>query len=318
MDQKQFHTTPDNCDITLNNTSRSHVSFLATNRKLLFILSIIVFIIYLSSIKGPFVLDDIDNIRDNPQIRITALTLDGIINAGFNSLASHRPVANISFALNYYLHGYDVIGYHLVNILIHIITGITLFYFIKATLVLSNFHNMKIGPEKNASPGKLNYSINAGLSTPQRSIDATSNELLFIPFFTTFIWLVHPIQTQTVSYIVQRMNGMAAMFYILSLLFYVKGRLANTKRKKQGLFLGCIISGILSLGSKEIAVTLPFVIFLYEWFFFQKINLKWLKRNSIYILCIFLFIIVLAFFFLCSNPIKVILSTYETRDFTLL
>ena len=62
---------------------------------------------------------------------------------------------------------------------------------------------------------------------------------------------------------------MAAMFYILSLLFYVKARLSNSKGKKLALFLACIISGMLSLGSKEIAATLPFFVFLYEWYFFQ-------------------------------------------------
>jgi Flp pilus assembly protein TadD len=249
----------------------------------------------MNSIKGPFIFDDIPNILDNPYIRLTKLTLDGIIRAGFESLASNRPLANISFALNYYLNGYDVANYHLVNIFIHILTGIILFFYIKATIELSNFQNI----------------------TPPHSLSPTSTELTLIAFFTTFIWLVHPIQTQTVSYVVQRMNSMAAMFYILSLLFYVKGRLANTKRKKQALFLGCMLSGILSLGSKEIAATLPFFILLYEWFFFQKVSLKWLKRHSIYFICIFLFVILLAFFFLGTNPIKVILSTYNTRDFTL-
>jgi len=278
-------------------------------------------VIYSNTLHSPFVFDDRVNIHDNPKIRLTKLTLDGIISAGFDSYASHRPLANVSFALNYYLHRYDVAGYHLVNILMHIITGIILFYFVKVTLVLSNFQNMKIEPEKNTSINKQNCSItnstNSSISTSPRSFSPTSTELLFIAFFITFIWLVHPIQTQTVSYVVQRMTSMAAMFYILSLLFYIKARLANTKRKKQVLFLGCILSGILSLGSKEIAVTLPFFIFLYEWFFFQEISLNWLKRNSIYFLCIFLFIILLAFFFIGSNPIKIILSTYNTRDFTL-
>jgi Flp pilus assembly protein TadD len=285
------------------------------------VICLVCIFIYSNILNSSFVFDDRVNIHHNPNIRLTKLTLDGIINAGFKSLASHRPVANVSFALNYYFHRYDVLGFHLVNILIHVITGIILFYFIKVTLVLSNFRNIKIEPEKNASPNKQNCSIqnsiNANISTPPRSLDPTSTQLLFIAFFSTFIWLVHPIQTQTVSYVVQRMNSMAAMFYILSLLFYVKGRLANTKRKKLILFLGSMLSGILSLGSKEIAATLPFFILLYEWFFFQTVSLKWLKRHSIYFICIFLFVILLAFFFLGTNPIKVILSTYNTRDFTL-
>lgn len=321
MDPRKSHKKSINCNVNSNNQTRWYFSFFTSEFILLLLLVVCICFIYTNSIKGPFVFDDIPNIQDNPQIRLTKLTLDGIISAGFESLSSNRSVANISFALNYYFNRYDVAGYHLVNILMHIITGIILFYFIKVTFELLNPQNLKLPFEKNAPPDKRNLlihnSINSSISTSQHSISPTSADLVFISFFTTLIWLVHPVQTQTISYIVQRMNGMAAMFYILSFLFYVKARLAKTKRKKYTLFLGCILSGILSLGSKEIAATLPFFIFLYEWFFFQEVSLKWLKRNSIYFLCIFLFIILLAFFFLGSNPIKVILSTYNTRDFTL-
>jgi len=320
MVRKKILKTSINCNVNSNHQTRSYFSFITSEFILLLVLVIWVCFLYKNSIKGPFVFDDISNIQDNPYIRLTKLTLDGLISAGFESLASNRPVANISLALNYYFNGYNVAGYHLVNILIHIITGIILFYFIKITLVLSTPHNLRIGLEKTTSPNKRNLLIHnsktSSISTPQSYSILASTELLFIAFFTTFIWLVHPLQTQTVSYIVQRMNSMAAMFYILSLILYVKARLANTKRKKLGLFLGCILSGILSLGSKEIAATLPFFIFLYEWYFFQGVSLKWLKRNSIYFLCILLFIILLAFFLLGSHPIKIKLTTYNARDFT--
>jgi len=321
MDRKKLHKTSMNCNINSSNQTRSYGSFFTPEFILLLVLVICICFIYSNSIKGPFVFDDVPNIRDNPRIRLAKLTLDGITTAGIESYSSHRPVANISFALNYYFNGYNVAGYHLVNILIHIITGIILFYLIKVTLGLLRSHSLKPRSEKNMPPDQRNNSIHnikrSSILTLPRSFGAESTELLFIPFFTTFIWLVHPVQTQTVSYIVQRMNGMAAMFYILSLILYVKARLSNTKRKRQALFLGCILSGILSLGSKEIAITLPFFIFLYEWFFFQELSLKWLKRNSIYFLCILLFIIFFAFFFLDNHPIKTILSTYNTRDFTL-
>ena len=74
---------------------------------------------------------------------------------------------------------------------------------------------------------------------------------------------------------------MAAMFYILSFFLYVKGRLAEERRRKQALFGGAILAALLALGSKEIAATLPIFIFLYEWYFFQELNLSWLKRQLI-------------------------------------
>ena len=66
----------------------------------------------------------------------TKFTLEGIKNAGLQNSSSNRPVANISFALNYYFHKYNVLGYHLVNILIHVTTGILLYLFVKTTLSL--------------------------------------------------------------------------------------------------------------------------------------------------------------------------------------
>jgi protein O-mannosyl-transferase len=321
MDQKQFHKTSNNCEINLNGQYRSRFSFLTMDFLLLFLLVVFGFIVYSSSIKGPFVFDDMVNIRDNSKFRLTELTLNEMVRAGFESPCSHRPVANISFALNYYFNRYDVAGYHLVNILMHMATGIILFYFFKITLGLLNAYNFEFQIKKKASPDKQNCSIhnstNSSISTSQHSLGPASTEILFISFFAAFIWLVHPLQTQTVSYIVQRMNCMAAMFYILSLLLYVKARLANSKWKKLALFLGCILSGILSLGSKEIAATLPFFIFLYEWYFFQDVSLKWLKRNSIYLFGFLFVVILIVFFYLDGHPIEKILSAYNHRDFTL-
>ncbi|MFX0137252.1 MAG: tetratricopeptide repeat protein [Candidatus Hodarchaeota archaeon] len=322
MESTQFPKIIDNRKINFNAQSRSRFPFLKMDLLLLFLLVIFGFIIYSSSIKGPFVFDDTFNIRDNPKIRLTKLTLDGLIKAGFESPCPNRPVANISFALNHYFNRYDVAGYHFVNILIHIITGIILFYFIKITLELLNFQGLAPQFEKHTPPDKRNNlnhsSINSSVFSSQHSFSPNSTEILFISFFSTSIWLVHPVQTQAVSYIVQRMNSMAVMFYILSLLFYVKTRHTNSKRKKLVLLLGCILSGILSLGSKEIALTLPLFIFLYEWYFFQEVSLKWLKRNSIYLL-LFLFIVtLLLFFYLDGHPIERILYTYKHRDFNLL
>ena len=320
MGTKQFHKSSNSCEINLSIESRPYLHFL-TKGLLLLLLAMFIFIIYSGSIKGPFVFDDVYNIRDNPNIRLTKLTFDGISKAGFESPCPHRPVANVSFALNYYFNRNDTTGYHFINILMHILTGIILFYLIKATLGLLNARNLDSGFGTYITAEKQNILIhnsqNANNSTLQHPLGTSSKEILFISFFTAFIWLVHPLQTQTVNYIVQRMNCMASMFYILSLLLYIKARLSNSKRIKLGLFTGCLLSGLLSLGSKEIAASLPFLIFLYEWYFFQDINLDWLKRNSIYLFCFLFIVTILVFFYLDGHPIERILSTYSHRDFTL-
>ena len=102
---------------------------------LLSLLAVIVVLIYTPSLTTPYIFDDIGSIRDNPQIRIPSLSLKNLAWAGFHSPLANRPVANISFALNYYIHGYNPVGFHVVNVLIHIATGFFLYFLAKATLL---------------------------------------------------------------------------------------------------------------------------------------------------------------------------------------
>ena len=249
-------------------------------------LAVLVFLIYSNTLESPFIYDDLSNIQNNPSIRLNHITLENIKRAGFEDRSSNRPVALISFALNYYFNGYDATGYHLINILIHIITGVLLYFFVKTTLNLP-------------------------------SIPSQYRTSLWIPLMAVLIWLVHPVNTQSVTYIVQRMNSMAAMFYILSFLLYVKGRLVGVKWKKYLLFLACILAGALSLGSKEIAAILPFFIFLYEWYFFQNLDYRWLKRHISHIVAVLILVIIGAFFYFDAHPFEKILTGYKGYEFTL-
>ena len=95
---------------------------------LLSLLAIVVILIYTDTLTTPLIFDDIRNIRDNPHIRVSSLSLKNLTRAGFQSPESSRPVANISFALNYYFNGFNLVGFHLVNILIHIFGGIFLYF----------------------------------------------------------------------------------------------------------------------------------------------------------------------------------------------
>ena len=253
---------------------------------LILIFPFVALLIYSGSLRGPFIFDDMGHIPKNPHTRLEKLTLDGIARASFDSPARTRPVANMSFALNYYLDRYNPMGYHLVNILIHVATGLFLYFFVKTTL---NILPPRAGPSMNG----------------------------WIAFFAALIWLVHPVQTQSVSYIVQRMNSLAAMFYVSSLLLYGRARIATERRKKWALFGGCILAGILALGSKEIAATLPFFIFLYEWYFFQDLSWPWLRRHLTLFGGLLILLAILALLYLGINPVERILESYNIRDFTL-
>jgi Tfp pilus assembly protein PilF len=252
---------------------------------LLVLLAVAVIFIYSETLSGPFIFDDRNNIRENPHIRISQITLKNLASAAFDSPSNKRPVANISFALNYYIHGYNVVGFHAVNVIIHVITGILLYFFVQTTF-----------------------------RTP--ALRSRYARYKWISFFTAAIWLVHPLQTQSVSYIVQRMNSLAAMFYILSFLCYAQLRLNPQKRSKWWLLFGCILPGILALGTKQNTATLPFFLLLYEWYFFRDLSLKWLKDHLALLAGLLLLLAIVALIFLGTDPLDKIWTGYAFRHFT--
>jgi len=199
---------------------------------------------YSNTLNSPFYLDDFQNIFENPHVQLTRLDWESLSilaqDRGFRrqTRGLHRPASMLSFALNYYFGQYEVFGYHLVNTIIHIMTGIFLFFLFKTTLRLCN----------KPDGLQLNHSLSPDI----------------ISFFAALIWLVHPLHTESVTYIVQRMNSMAGMFYILSLFFYINGRISQRgfdatdvkppipkKVTPYIWFAGCFLSGILAVASKQ-------------------------------------------------------------------
>jgi len=243
-----------------------------------------------------------------------------------------RQIGNITFALNYYFHQYNLAGYHVVNIITHILNGILLYLFINITLrVLKAESSKPKGENKNPIP---------------ESIDSS-----FIAFFAALFWLVNPVHTQSVTYIVQRLNSLAAMFFIMSFLFYVKGRIVqkrgshnpepdkNTQQKTQKKksktrnsrdipqrtaryhyiwFSGSALAWMLALGCKQIAATLPIFIYLYEWYFFQNLSKDWLKHTLKYFFAILVLFGLTTFALTDLNPLEKIISGYAQKDFTLM
>jgi tetratricopeptide (TPR) repeat protein len=259
-------------------------------RECLFFLFLIIlaFHIYARGKDGPFVLDDLHNIADNSYIQISRLDFESLRRAAFESPLPTRPVANLSFAFNYYFNQLDPKSFRLVNVLIHLGNGLLLLLLLKATL---------------SSPA---------LSNRDRGMNR------FMPYAAVTLWIVNPLHTQSVSYIVQRMNLMAAFFCLLTLLLYIYARLSQNRTKRRFLLGGGLLAFLLALGSKENSITLPFFIFLYEWYLFRDLDYAWLKKNYFWLLMLLGFWAGMAFIYLGFKPLANILYGYEARDFTLL
>jgi tetratricopeptide (TPR) repeat protein len=199
-------------------------------------------IIYSNSFDCSFHFDDSNNIVTNELIR----NLSDV-----KSWWSYNPSRNISvftFALNYHFNQLDVWYWHLVNLSIHLITACLVYWL---TLLIFS------------SPALKDYPITKHKKS--------------IALFTGWLFVSHPLATQSVTYIVQRMAALAAMFYLLSLSLYTKARLSDrSKASKYLLLFGSFISGLLAIFSKENAFTLPIAIALFEIYF---INTKKISLN---------------------------------------
>ena len=250
--------------------------------------------IYSNTLSSPFLFDDSSYILDDSAIRMTTLDWANMKEAALEGRPRHRLLANLSFAVNYYFGKYNVFGYHLVNITIHILTGIFLFFFVKSTLV------------------RFSYPIR---ERPDQF------DPILLALTAALLWLVLPVNTQSVTYVVQRMTSLAALFYIVAMWLYLRGRItwerAPNSAKAWFFFAGCIIAGISAVITKQNTATLPLVIILYEWFFFQDLSFRLSKRRLLIIAVIIVVFLGIAFIYLGGTPLHRILISYTRRHFTM-
>ncbi len=130
------------------------------------------------------------------------------------------------------------------------------------------------------------------------------------------IFVSHPIQTQAVTYIVQRMTSLCTLFYLAALLLYIYGRESASYRRRWILWTAGCVAWLLALGSKEIAATLPLVVWLYEWYFFRDLDGRWARQHAKFGLLAIGLLGLVAWAYLGSSPLERLMAGYERRDFT--
>ena len=196
-------------------------------------------LVYSNTLESTFHFDDQTSILHNAAIR----NLSDPKTIFYYSPS--RFLTYLSFALNYAVGDVGVTGYHIVNLAIHLLAGLMVWLLVRQVL-------------RTPALKESNY--------------ASASSLL--PLIAGLIFVAHPVQTQAVTYIVQRAASMATLFYLLSLYFYGEGRrrqVANASRwAAAGCYAAALIAAILAGFSKETALTVPFAIVLYEIFFFTK------------------------------------------------
>ena len=261
-------------------------------------------LVYLPGISGPYVFDDAVNLLSNSYVQISELNATSLYHAAFSLQSGplHRPVAMLTFALNYYFAGTfdDPLPFKLTNIAIHLGNGLLMFLIVR--LILERLGRTGRG----AVPfGNL-----------------TDGSMVLLATMAALFWTVHPIQITSVLYVVQRMASLSALFTLLGILCYLKGRLRIVAGKAGGarlILLGLIGFGGLGILSKENAVLLPLFMLTLEYTLFPN-ELPWtrwrelsLRSRRILVFAAFL-VVVLAL----SGVVLYALPGYAIRNFTLM
>ena len=232
-------------------------------------LFIILISIYSNSFYGEWHFDDFANIVDNPYVKIKSFSWLEIKHCMFGIYQDRllRPLSYFSFALNYKFGGMDVFWFHVVNFIIHYLTAIFLFLFIYNTLKLPLLR------EK--------YSL---IAYP-------------VALLSTFFWALNPVWVTSITYVVQRMASMAALFYIMSMYFYLKGRTAHNLTYTISFFILSLIAGFAAVLTKENAVMLPASILLFDLFLIQGVTKENIKKFSKILFLPLLLILIIGFFY---------------------
>lgn len=259
-----------------------------------FTLFCIILLIYSNSFDASWHLDDVANIVENRSIHLKHFTwedLRGALSSPklISDLVTVRPVSLLSLALNYYLGGLDVRGYHLVNILVHWIASLFLFLFIHMVLNL---------PRLKAKYGPQSY---------------------FLALTATVLWCANPIQTQAVTYVVQRMTSMAAMFYIMAMYLFIKGKVAPQGLLRVLCFLLCALCGLLAFGCKENAIMLPASLLLCDMLLLSDLSGKsmWKYLKGFICFCVLPLVAGILIFHLAGGNLFSWFDFYDSRPFTL-
>lgn len=257
---------------------------------------LLTFACYSNSLKASWHFDDYSNIVNNPLLHIEELTLKSITqtlysrshNSDADNKKMFRPLACLTFGLNWYTGQGRVTGYHIVNALIHFLCSYLLY-----------------------------LTVLALLDTPFQWERYSRNDKFWIAFLSAILWAVNPIQTQAVTYIVQRMTALAAFFCLFCIYLFLKARMSLNKKTTTILYLVCLLSFIAGMASKENAAMLPFILIVIEVVFFRDLTNPRIWKLVCWSAMLIAIIAVAAAIFIGYFPDSVsFLGGYKTRPFS--
>ncbi|MFZ9682822.1 MAG: tetratricopeptide repeat protein [Cephaloticoccus sp.] len=186
---------------------------------------------YANSLSAPFVFDDIRGIVENESIRSLWPLTDALFAPGNATGAVGRPVVNLSLALNYALGGLDVRGYHAFNVAFHALAALALFGLVRRTLRLPVL------------------------------AETWSRRAVWLAAGVAGLWALHPLQTESVTCVIQRTELLGSLFYLLTLYAFVRAVDAPSPRRWLAL---SVAASAVGMAAKEIVATAPLIVLLFD------------------------------------------------------
>lgn len=181
-------------------------------------------LVYLNGLRVPFALDDLASIADNPQIRGWT-GIGSLFSTTQATAVAGRPLAILSLAFNYWLGGLNVVGYHLLNLAVHVACGLLLFAIVWRTL--------------DREPGGADVAFAAAL-----------------------LWIVHPLNTETIDYVVQRTESLMALCCTATLYASIRAREDRSGRRRwEAVAVAACAAGMFA---KESMASAPLLVVLYD------------------------------------------------------
>lgn len=219
--------------------------FIASRSVHALIFIVIAFTLYGFTLDYPFIFDSREFIKNNHLIRNTSTFyalfdlenfmdthLSRVIHPEIVTSFASRPIAYLTFHLNYLLGGTNPSGYRLFNILVHICNALILYQMLRFIIL--------------------------------RRVDRERPESITIPLFAALIFLVHPLQTQSVTYTVQRFASLGTFFYLATMLLYIWSSGEGTVSARRWRYACSLLTMILGMLTRENVITVPIVLVMTE------------------------------------------------------
>jgi tetratricopeptide (TPR) repeat protein len=251
--------------------------------------------IYWPGLSGDYMFDDRANLLRNHRLNITSFDIESLQSAALSSSSGElrRPVSMLSFAINRYYFGIAPWSHKLVNLGIHILTGVLLFVFTRQIIRASQHLYKTVLPDA---------------------------AIIWLPLAVTGLWLVHPLNLTSVLYIVQRMTSLATLFMVGGLCLYTTGRLRmlQGRRGMPYLLTGLFGCGALAVFSKETGALLPLYMLIIEAVVFRFRNMNGQLDKAVtglFVVCLLVpGLLVMGWLF--QHP-EFFTNGYKNREFTL-